>query len=48
MPGVRNPNASLNLSLYQKGVYSIGIKVFNTLPQSIKNLSDNPNFLNQP
>jgi hypothetical protein len=30
---------SSNLSLYQKGVYFTGIKVFNNLPQSIKNLS---------
>jgi hypothetical protein len=29
---------SSNLSLYQKGVYFTGIKVFNNLPQSIKNL----------
>jgi len=34
--------SSSNLSLYQKGVYSVGIKVMNHLPQSIKNLSDNP------
>ena len=33
---------SSNLSLYQKEVYSIGIKVFNSLPQGIKNLSGNP------
>jgi hypothetical protein len=31
-----------NLSLYQKGVYSTGKKVFKSLPQCIKNLSDNP------
>jgi hypothetical protein len=31
---------SSNLSLYQKGVYFTGIKVFNNLPQSIKNLSN--------
>jgi hypothetical protein len=31
---------SSNLS-YQKGVYSTGIKIFNHLPSSIKNLSDN-------
>jgi hypothetical protein len=30
-----------NLSLYQKGVYFTGIKVFNNLPQNIKNLSNN-------
>jgi hypothetical protein len=32
---------SSNLSLYQKGVYLIGIKVFNGLLQGIKNLCDN-------
>jgi hypothetical protein len=37
--------ASSTLSLYQKGVYSVGIKVLNHLPQSIKNLSDNPKQL---
>jgi hypothetical protein len=31
-----------NLSLYQKGVCSNDIKVFNNLLQSIINLSDNP------
>jgi hypothetical protein len=31
---------SSNLSLNQKGVYFTGIKVFNNLPQSIKNLSN--------
>jgi hypothetical protein len=31
---------SSNLSLYRKGVYFTGIKVFNNLPQSIKNLSN--------
>jgi hypothetical protein len=31
---------SSNLSLYQKGVYFTSIKVFNDLPQSIKNLSN--------
>jgi hypothetical protein len=31
---------STNLSLYQKGDYFTGIKVFNNLPQSIKNLSN--------
>jgi hypothetical protein len=29
-----------NLSQYQKGVYFTGINVFNSLPQSIKNLSN--------
>jgi hypothetical protein len=33
---------SSNLSLYQKGVHSSGIKVFNNPLQSIKNLCDNP------
>jgi hypothetical protein len=37
---------SPNLSLYQKGVYSIVIKVFNNLTQSIKNVSDIPKQLN--
>jgi hypothetical protein len=27
---------SSNLSLYQKGVYSFGIKVINNLPQNLK------------
>jgi hypothetical protein len=31
---------SSNLSLYQKGVYFTGIKVFNKLSQSIKNLNN--------
>jgi hypothetical protein len=31
---------SSNLSLYQKGVYFTGIKVYNSLPKSIKNLSN--------
>jgi len=33
---------SSNLSLYQKGVYPTGMEAFNSLSQSIKNLSDNP------
>jgi hypothetical protein len=33
---------SSDLSPYQKGVYSTGIKMFNHLPSSIKNLGDNP------
>jgi hypothetical protein len=32
---------STNLSLYQEGVYSFGIKVFNNLPQSLEKLADN-------
>jgi hypothetical protein len=36
---------SSNLSLYEKWVYFTGIKVFNNLPQSMKNLSnDNKQF----
>ena len=31
-----------NLAIYQKGVYYTGVKVFNNLPQDIKNISDNP------
>jgi hypothetical protein len=31
-----------NLPLYQKGVSSAGMEAFNSLSQSIKNLSDNP------
>jgi len=30
-----------NLALFQKGVYCMGIKVFNTLPQDIKEISNN-------
>jgi hypothetical protein len=33
---------SSNLSLYQNVFYSIVLEAFNSLPQSIKNLSDNP------
>jgi hypothetical protein len=33
-------HSSWNLSLYQKGVYLIAVKVFTTLPQNIKNFSD--------
>jgi len=29
-----------NLSLYQNGIYSSGIQVFNHLPRSIKHLTD--------
>jgi hypothetical protein len=32
-----------NLTLYQKGVYYSGIKIFNHLPTTIKNLSDYKN-----
>ena len=30
-----------NLTVYQRGVYYSGIKIFNHLPTTIKNLSDN-------
>jgi hypothetical protein len=30
-----------NLTIYQKGVYSAGIKMFNKLPSEIKNTSNN-------
>jgi len=33
---------SLNLTKYQKGVYCLGVKVFNKLPAYIKVESDNP------
>ena len=36
------PQSSANLSLYQKEVYSAGVNLFNSLPQTIKRLSDNP------
>jgi hypothetical protein len=32
-----------NLTIYQKGVYYSGIKIFNHLPTTIKNLSDDKN-----
>jgi len=32
--------------IYQKGIYSNGTKLFNILPHSIKNLSDDLNNLN--
>jgi hypothetical protein len=31
-----------NLAIYHKGVYYSGVKVFNNLPQNIKNISENP------
>ena len=33
---------SMNLTKYQKGVYYLGVKVFNMLPSYIKIESDNP------
>jgi hypothetical protein len=37
---------SIKLTKYQKGVYYSGIKIFNHLPQNIKNLSWNVKKLN--
>jgi hypothetical protein len=37
--GANHVRKTLNLSKYQKGVYYSGIKIFNHLPQNIKNLS---------
>jgi hypothetical protein len=34
-----------SLTKYQKGVYYLGIKVFNNLPSYIKPVSDNPKHL---
>jgi hypothetical protein len=34
------PSSNLSLRVYEKGVYFNGIKVFNNLTQSIKNLSN--------
>jgi hypothetical protein len=31
-----------NLAIYQKRVYCLGIKVYNSLPSDIKNFSNNP------
>jgi hypothetical protein len=33
---------SVNVTGYQKGVYYLGVKVFNMLPSYIKTESDNP------
>jgi hypothetical protein len=33
-----------NLTIYQKGVYYAGIKIFNRLPIEIKNTSNNLKF----
>jgi hypothetical protein len=35
---------SANQSLYKKGVHSLGIKVFNSLPQSLKKNKKNNNI----
>jgi hypothetical protein len=32
----------VNLPMYQKGVYYTGIRVFNSLPTDIKDISDSP------
>jgi hypothetical protein len=37
-----------NLAMYQKGVYYVGIKLFNSLPSKIKNFSNDPKNLQQP
>jgi len=34
-----------NLTVYKKGVYYSGIKIYNHLPIAIKDLSDNKNWL---
>ena len=31
-----------NLAIYKKGVYFVGIKIYNSLPSDIKNFSNNP------
>ena len=31
-----------NLTMYQKGAYYLGIKIFNNLPLEIKNVAGNP------
>jgi len=37
-----------NLVTYQKRVYYLGIKIFNSLLSNIKNFSNNPTKLKQP
>jgi hypothetical protein len=37
---------SVNVTGYQKGVYYLGVKVFNMLPSYIKTESDNPTKFN--
>jgi len=34
-----------NLTIYQKGAYYSGIKIFNNLPLEVKNIADNQNKL---
>ena len=36
------------LTLYQKGVYNMSIRVFNKLPEHVTNLTGNKNFLYRP
>jgi hypothetical protein len=36
------PLPTAHLNIYQKGVYYLGIKIFNSLPQDIKTYIDNP------
>jgi hypothetical protein len=38
---------SVNVTKYQKGVYCIGVKMFNMLPFYIKSEADNPKNLKQ-
>jgi hypothetical protein len=32
----------VNLTIYRKGVYHAGVKVYNALPYKLKEISDNP------
>jgi hypothetical protein len=45
-PGCLDPHSSLsssvNVAKYQKGVYHLGVKVFNALPSDIKTEFNNP------
>jgi hypothetical protein len=43
---LRQPSA-INLSSYQKGAYYAGVKLFITLPDSIKSLNHNIQYLGQ-
>jgi hypothetical protein len=37
-----------SLTLYQKGVYNMSIRVFNKLPEHVTNLAGNKSFLYRP
>jgi hypothetical protein len=37
-----------NLAIHQKGVSSLGIKIFNSLPSDIKNFSNNKKIFKKP